>query len=76
MVFLVLLYFHEITHFKKNTHFSKYYGNIYRKRSLLESFFNKVVGLIKTRLQHRCFPVNIAKFPGTPVLKNTYVGGV
>ena len=34
---------------------------------MLGSLFNKVVGLqscdfIKRRLQHRCFPVNIAKF--------------
>ena len=34
---------------------------------MLESLFNKVAGLkacnfIKKRLQHRCFPVNIAKF--------------
>ena len=37
------------------------------KTSVLESLFNKVVGLtvcnfIKKKLQHRCFPVNIAKF--------------
>ena len=33
---------------------------------VLESFFNKVADLqanfIKKKLQHRCFPVNIAKF--------------
>ena len=39
--------------------------NIHRKTSALESQFNKVAGLeaykfIKKRLQHRCFPVNIA----------------
>ena len=37
--------------------------------------FNKVVYLqtcnfIKKRLQHRCFPVNIAKFLRNPILKN------
>ena len=37
------------------------------KTPMVESLFNKVVGLqarnfIKRRLQHRCFPVNIAKF--------------
>ena len=41
--------------------------NIHRKTSVLESLFSKVVSLeawnvIKKRLQHRCFPVNIAKF--------------
>ena len=40
--------------------------NIHRKTSVLESLFSKVVSLeawnlIKKRLQHRCFPVNIAK---------------
>ena len=42
-----------------------------QKISVLESLFNKVTGLqghnfTKKRLQHRCFPVNIANF------KNTY----
>ena len=41
---------------------------------MLESPFNKVAGLqacmfIKKRLQHKCFPVNIAKFLRTPILK-------
>ena len=43
---------------------------------MLESLFNKVVKLkpwnfIKKRLQHRCFPVNIATYLKTPILKNT-----
>ena len=38
-----------------------------RKATVLESPFNKIAGLkasnfIKKRLQHSCFPVNIAKF--------------
>ena len=38
-------------------------------------FLKQVTGLqvynfIKKRLQHRCFPVNIAKFLRTPILKN------
>ena len=42
---------------------------------MLESLFNKVAGLqccnfIKKRLQHRCFPVNIAKFLRTAILNN------
>ena len=41
---------------------------------MLESFCNKVADLqicnvIKKRLQHRCFPVNIAKSLRTPILK-------
>ena len=41
--------------------------NYFAISSVLESFFDKVVGLqsyslIKKRLQHKCFPVNIAKF--------------
>ena len=46
------------------------------KTSVLESRFNKVADLkachfIKKRLQHRCFPVNIANFLRTPILKNS-----
>ena len=42
---------------------------------VLESLFNKAGGLqvcnfIKKRLQHRCFPVIIAKFLRIPILKN------
>ena len=36
------------------------------KKPVLESLFNKVADLkasiIKKRLEHRCFPVNVAKF--------------
>ena len=43
---------------------------------VLESLFNEVAGLqtcnvIKKRLQHRCFLVNIANILRTPILKNT-----
>ena len=38
---------------------------------MLESLFNKACSFIKKKLQHRCFPVNIAKFIRTPVLMNT-----
>ena len=46
------------------------------KTPLFESLFDKVVDLqacdfIKKRLQHRCFPVNIATFLRTPILKNS-----
>ena len=45
------------------------------KTPALESLFNKVAGVqacnfIKKRLQHRCFPVAIAKFLRTSTLKN------
>ena len=48
-----------------------------RKTPVLESALNKVTGLqawnfIKKRLQRRWFPVNIAKFLRTPILKNSY----
>ena len=41
--------------------------NIHRKTPVLESLFNKLACLkackfVKKRLQHRYFPVNIAKF--------------
>ena len=46
-------------------------------KHLCRSLFNKVAGLQtcnfnKKRLQYRCFPVNFAKFLGTPILKNIY----
>ena len=49
--------------------------NIHRKTPVLESLFNKVPGLkvcnfIKTKLQHRYFPVKFAKSLTTPTLKN------
>ena len=45
-------------------------GNIYKKTPVLESLFKKVAGLearkfIQRRLQHRYFPVYIAKFSKT-----------
>ena len=68
------------------TSFSKHYvkGNICRsshrrcfiKKNALKNFtlFSekqlKACSFIKKRLQHKCFPVNIAKFVRTPILKN------
>ena len=44
---------------------------------MVESLFNKVAGLqgnyIKKRIQHRCFPMNNAKYLRTPILKNICV---
>ena len=34
-------------------------------------FFNKVPGLLKKRLSHRCFPANFVKFLRTPFLQKT-----
>ena len=53
--------------------FSEKFCNIDKKAPVLESLFNKVTGLkvrnlIKKRLQHGCFPVNISKFLGTTFL--------
>ena len=53
---------------------SKKFRNIHRKTLVLESVFNKVAGLkaynfIKKRLQHRCFPVDIAEFLRTSFFK-------
>ena len=50
--------------------------NIQRETPVLESFLNKVAGLYvcnfikKKKLQHRCFPVNIANLLRAPILKN------
>ena len=43
---------------------------IFKENYLCWSLFNKVAGLFKKILQHRCFPVNIAKFLRSPILKN------
>ena len=48
---------------------------IHRKTLVLEPLFNKVAGLhacsfIKKRLQHRCFPMNTARFLRTPILRS------
>ena len=45
-----------------------------RKTPVLESFLNKAAGsqacsFIKKRLQHRCFPVKLAKFLRTSIVK-------
>ena len=48
---------------------------IWTGKQLSRSFFLiklQACNFIKKRLQHRCFPVNIAKFPRTPTLKNIY----
>ena len=37
----------------------------------LSLFFNRSATLLKKRLQHRCFPVNFAKFIKTHFLLNT-----
>ena len=49
----------------------------YRKISVLEFLFNKAAGLkvcnsIKSRLQHRCFPVELAKFLKTLFFTEEY----
>ena len=36
-----------------------------------EVFLQQACNFIKKRLQHRCFPVNSAKFLRTPILKNS-----
>ena len=53
------------------------FHNISKKTPVLESLFNRVAGLkacsfIKKLLKCRCFPVNIAKFLRTPILKNIW----
>ena len=53
---------------------SKTFCKFHRKTPMLQSLFNNVAGLqacifIKKRLQHKCFPVNIAIFLRTPILK-------
>ena len=51
---------------------------IHQKTPVLESLFNRVLGLrpatlSKKRLQHRCSHVNFVKFLRAPFLQNTFV---
>ena len=53
----------------------KIFAKYTKKRLCWTLFLNKNAGLqywnfIKKRLQHRCFPMNIAKFLRTTILKN------
>ena len=52
------------------------FANFTGKHLCQSLFFNKAEGLrpaslLKKRLWHRCFPVNVAKFLRTPFLQNT-----
>ena len=49
------------------TDFAKFTG----KHLCQRLFFNKVAGLLKKSLSHRCFPVNFAKFLRTPFFSRT-----
>ena len=58
-----------------NKGYSKNFCKSHKISPVLESLFNKVVGLmacnfITNRLQQRCFPVKFAEFLRTPILKN------
>ena len=65
------IYHHII---KKNNKISeKYNEQVFYKKAVLKNFsiFSlQFCNFIKKRLQHGCFPMNIAKFLRTPVLKN------
>ena len=55
--------------------YSQFFFKNHRKTSVLQFLYDKVAGLktcifIKKTLQHKCFPVNIAKFLKAPILKN------
>ena len=52
---------------------------LFTGKPVLKHLFNKVAGLqacnlMKKRLQHRYFPINIAKLLRTPILKNICEG--
>ena len=51
-------------------HIPKNFAIFTGKYYVLESYFNKIVGFVKRRLQHRCFPANIRKFLRTTTSKN------
>ena len=58
----------------------KNFANFAGKIHVLESLFKKALGpqackFIKKRLQHRYFPVKLAKFSRTLFLQNTPVAG-
>ena len=56
---------------------SEEFRNIHKKTAVLESYFKKIAYLkvcnfLKKGAKHRCFPVNIAKFLRTLILKNIF----
>ena len=53
---------------KKNC--STKFSNVNRKTLVLEPLFNNLFLFITKRLEHRCFPVNIAKLLKTSILKD------
>ena len=60
--------------------FLKFFRKFQLKTSVVEFLFNKVAALkarnfIKKKLQHRCFPVNIAKFLRTSFFLQNTSGG-
>ena len=55
--------------FKKRC--SKKFRKIHRKTPVPGSLFYRPATLLKMRLWHRCFPMNFAKFLGTPFSLNT-----
>ena len=81
-----LLFCHLIISIKRSSHYRCSIKKAVLKNFVIftgkhmcwsEYLFNKVAGLkacnfIKERLQDRCFPMNIANFLRTPILKNIY----
>ena len=54
------------------TDVSKSFCNIHMKTPVFESLCNKEKKIIKKRLQHKCFSINIAKFLEQFFLSNTF----
>ena len=53
--------------FCKKRAFLKKNWKIHRKTPVLKSFLIKLQAYIKKRLQHKCFPLNIARFLRIPI---------
>ena len=65
-----LMFSWGIYEFFTSTHRSSFMKNVDLKNFAKFTGILQACNFIKNRLQHRCFPLNIAKFLRTPVSKN------
>ena len=69
-----VLHYPVILHLKSQKQLWMWYtdSEVFFKQAVLKHFaiLTSVFSFIKTRLQHRCFPVNIAKFYRATILNN------
>ena len=65
-----LMFSWRIYEFFTSSHRSSFMKNVALKNFAKFTGMLQACSFIKNRLQHRCFPLNIAKFLRTPISKN------